>query len=138
MKFFIAILITCSLCFSCEESKSDISTNIIDNGAQISIIGEDVFNFGEIIQGEKVDIEFNIKNTGQGDLIISDVNTTCGCTVPSWPRNNIKKGTTEKIRITFNSQGKKGIQTKKVTLITNATPSTKILTITGTVIVPKN
>ena len=83
-------------------------------------------------------MEFLIKNTGDGDLIISDVNTSCGCTVPSWPNHVIKKGVTEKVRVSFNSEGKIGPQSRKVTLQTNATPSIKILTITGTVIVPKN
>ena len=83
-------------------------------------------------------MEFLIKNTGEGDLIISDVNTSCGCTVPSWPHHVIKKGETEKVIVSFNSEGKIGPQSRNITLQTNATPSIKILTITGTVIVSQN
>ena len=49
-------------------------------------------DFGMIIKGEKVDWKFKFTNTGEADLIISDVSATCGCTVPKWPMEPVKPG----------------------------------------------
>ena len=111
---------------------------IIDNGAEIMILGNESINFGEIIQGEKVDLEFRIKNTGNGDLIIANAKASCGCTQLKYPKEVIKQGNVENINVTFDSKNKLGKQKKNITLMTNATPNIKILTITGTVIVPEN
>jgi hypothetical protein len=51
-----------------------------------------------------------------------------------YPKEIIKQGVTEVIKVTFDSEGKLGKQTKKITLLTNATPSIKILTIKGEVV----
>ena len=93
-------------------------------------------NFGEIIQGKSVSCQFLFTNTGEGDLIISKAKGSCGCTVPEWPREPI--GIDEKgiIKVTFNSTSKQGKQKKTITLVTNAIPNTKVLTITGQVIIP--
>ena len=53
----------CFLFFSCSNSEDKIDDNLIDNGAEITIIGDESINFGEIIEGEKVNLEFKIKNT---------------------------------------------------------------------------
>ena len=82
--------------------------------------------------------EFKIKNTGDGSLIITHATASCGCTKLDFPKDIIEEGGTEIIKITFDSKGKLGKQTKKITLVTNANPSIKILTITGEVISSKN
>ena len=98
---------------------------------------ETTYNFGEMEQGESVTHDFFLKNTGEADLVIIDAKGSCGCTVPEWPRIPIKKGEERTVKVTFNSAGKKGKQNKTVTLVTNAIPNTKVLTIIGNVIVPQ-
>ena len=122
------------LFFSCSNSENKIDKNLIDNGAGISIIGDEKINFGKIIQGEKVDLEFKIKNTGTGPLKIYDATAGCGCTQLEYPKESIKPGDKESIRVTFDSKNRKGKQKKNITLTTNATPSIKILTIEGMVL----
>ena len=95
------------------------------------------YDFGTINQGESVTHEFKIKNSGAGSLIISSAKGSCGCTVPEWPKNPIQQGEEQVIKVTFNSAGKKGKQRKTVTLVTNAIPNTKVLTIMGEIIVPE-
>ena len=95
------------------------------------------YNFGDIIQGETVSHQFVFTNTGQGDLIISNAKGSCGCTVPKWPKKPIAPGEKAEIKVTFNSSGREGKQKKTVTLVTNAIPNTKVLTISGEVIVPE-
>lgn len=95
------------------------------------------YDFGTIKQGESVTHAFKIKNSGAGDLIISSAKGSCGCTVPQWPKKPIRQGEEQEIKVTFNSAGKKGKQRKTVTLVTNAIPNTKVLTIMGEIIIPE-
>ena len=95
------------------------------------------YNFGDITQGETVSHQFVFTNTGESDLIISNAKGSCGCTVPKWPKKPIAPGVKAEIKVTFNSNGREGKQKKTVTLVTNAIPNTKVLTISGEVIVPE-
>ena len=105
--------------------------------APVMTFTEEKHDFGRITQGEKVSYSFSFKNTGGTDLVIASAQGSCGCTVPSYPHTAIKPGETSKVDVVFNSEGKSGLQQKTVTLVTNCTPSTKILTIISTVIVPE-
>lgn len=53
---------------------------------------EKVHNFGEITAGEKVEYSFKFTNTGTSPLLIEDAISSCGCTVPEWPKEPIKPG----------------------------------------------
>tara|TARA_B100001250_G_C19785312_1_gene783866 strand:+ start:1261 stop:1704 length:444 start_codon:yes stop_codon:yes gene_type:complete len=99
-------------------------------------IDQDVFDFGEINQDESVSKEFKLKNIGSAPLLIRSAKGSCGCTVPEWPREAVAAGEDAIIKVTFNSGNKKGKQNKTVSLVTNAIPSIKVLTIKGTVLVP--
>ena len=90
-------------------------------------------NFGTIKQGDKVEYAFEFVNTGKEPLIISEAHGSCGCTVPEWPKQPLKKGEKGTIKVTFNSAGKQGIQDKTVTITSNAADSPKVLHIKGTV-----
>jgi hypothetical protein len=94
----------------------------------------DFHDFGEIQEGEVVNYTFTFKNEGEGPLIISNAQGSCGCTVPQWPRQPIAPGASGEIKVSFNSSGRAGKQDKRVTLTTNAVPQTKVLNITSTVI----
>lgn len=93
-------------------------------------------DFGMITQGEKVQYSFVFKNEGKVDLLIASASGSCGCTVPSFPKEPIPPGGEGKIDVTFDSAGKEGKQNKTVTLITNCQPNTKVLTIIGEVKTP--
>ncbi|HET6227061.1 MAG TPA: DUF1573 domain-containing protein [Bacteroidia bacterium] len=133
-----------------EEKNTGVSTDIIDvpasasssapataGSAPIITFNEEKHDFGTITQGDKVMYSFVFKNTGGSDLVISSAQGSCGCTIPSYPKEPIKAGAEGKIDVEFNSAGKQGMQTKSVTLITNCNPSTKVLTITSTINVPE-
>lgn len=91
-------------------------------------------DFGEITEGVVAEHVFTFKNEGEGPLIISNAQGSCGCTVPVWPRQPIAPGETGEIKVSFNSSGRAGKQDKRVTLTTNAVPQTKVLNITSQVI----
>lgn len=107
------------------------------NGAEITF-KEKSIDFGDITQGDKVSHTFELTNSGTAPLVISNVAATCGCTIPSWPKEPIAPGKTAEIQVSFNSTGKMGKQNsvvrvysnaaepiEKVSLISNVLPKTK-------------
>lgn len=89
------------------------------------------FDFGTVNEGEKVKHTFSFTNTGELPLIISDARSTCGCTVPKYPREPIAPGKTGKINVVFDTAGKKEKQHKPVTITANTFPSKTVLNLNG-------
>ena len=95
----------------------------------------DSYDFGEIKDGEIVEVDFNFTNSGKSDLIIFDASASCGCTVPEYPQNvNIKPGQSDKLKVRFDTANKPGKQIKSVTLTTNTNSGKKIIRISGFVL----
>ena len=91
------------------------------------------FDFGSVKEGETVKHSYKFKNTGSEPLIISSAKGSCGCTVPKWPSEPIAPGATGQIDVEFDSKGKPGKQTKRVTVTANTVPAQMFLNITGNV-----
>ena len=98
---------------------------------------ETEFDFGTVEQGEKVNHVYKFSNTGNEPLIISNAKGSCGCTVPSWPKEPIPVGGSGEIQVQFDSKGKKNKQSKKVTITANTDPGQTFLTIKGEVNAPE-
>ncbi|HAA15643.1 MAG TPA: DUF1573 domain-containing protein [Cytophagales bacterium] len=90
---------------------------------------ETSFDFGTIQEGTKAVHVFKFTNEGEAPLIISEAQGSCGCTVPSYPKEPIPVGATGEIRVEFNSQGRTGNQQKFVSLTANTNPSITRLSI---------
>ena len=150
MKFLLHIFLAFALLSACDqtvENNEDISTDLVSNPITASGVEGEMkkaviafekseYNFGEIIQGEKVSYSFIFTNEGLAPLIISSVAATCGCTVPSWSKNPIAVGEQGKIDVVFDSKDKEGAQAKDITVISNAIPNTTIIRIKGMVVIP--
>lgn len=91
-------------------------------------------DFGQIKDGDVVTHTFKFTNTGEAPLVIQDAKATCGCTVPSYPRQPIPVGGTGEIVVKFDSSNKPGVQNKTVTLTANTYPSTSKLNIKSVVV----
>ncbi len=146
--FFVIISFSCNhLVKKVEDQKEDrISAKLVNNpitaekGGKTGLLPEISFdklryNFGKINQGESVSYQFIFTNTGQAELIIANAKGSCGCTVPKWPREPILPGESEGIKVTFNSAGKSGKQSKTITLVTNAIPNTIVLTVSAEILI---
>ena len=138
-KFVFLFLLALNI--SCVREKK-INSDLINNpltidGLSTSIkapqltIDSPVFDFGEVIEGEKLEHSFLIKNTGEASLVISSAKTSCGCTVSKFPKDPILPGQSAEVFVVFNTEGKIGKQNKTVTLLTNTVPRAKVLTIKG-------
>lgn len=108
-----------------------------EKGVPVLAFAEKEFNAGDITQGDKVTHVFKFKNDGTTPLVISNVQTTCGCTVPEWPKEPILPGAESQIKATFNSAGKMGMQNKVITIHSNAAEPTTRVTLKSNVL-PKS
>jgi len=101
----------------------------------VMVFTEAEYDFGTIKQGKKVMHVFTFKNTGKNDLVISRALGSCGCTVPEYPKQPISPGKTAKIKVFFNSTGKKGAQQKTVSVYANVPNGGVVITIKANIIV---
>ncbi len=93
------------------------------DGLPIIELEETEYNFGTVIQGEKVAHSFVFTNTGDGNLVISNVKASCGCTVPKWTKEPVKPGKTGTIELVFDSSNRDGKQTKTAKVYSNTSPN---------------
>ncbi len=89
---------------------------------------ETTHDFGEIKQNVEVQTLFQFKNTGKVPLVITNASSSCGCTVPEYPKEAIAPGESGAIKVVYNGSGKDAI-TKTVTLTTNTEQGSEMLTI---------
>lgn len=95
-------------------------------------------DFGDIIQGQQVSHTFVLTNTGKQPLIISNVAATCGCTVPSWPKEPVAPGKSAEIKVSFNSTGKVGKQNSVVRIYSNASEPIEKVSLISNVLTKSN
>lgn len=91
-------------------------------------------NFGDIMEGQNVEKTYNFTNSGDKPLLIDRCDVTCGCTVPSFPKEPIAPGDKGSIKVVFNSSGKSGLNNKTVTVFANVPGGNKVLKFTVNVI----
>ncbi len=92
---------------------------------------KETHDYGKIKNGANGECTFEFKNTGNAPLIISNAKGSCGCTVPSWPKEPIAPGATAVITVKYDTK-RAGAINKSVTITSNATNEpTKIIRIKG-------
>ena len=91
-----------------------------------------VVDYGTIEHNSDGARKFVFTNNGTEPLIIKNAKGSCGCTVPTWPRDPIAPGTTAEIGVKYDTK-RTGKFTKTITLTTNASKAPVILTIKGEV-----
>ncbi len=106
-----------------------IETDETTNKEPVISFDKKIWDFGTITDGEVVEHTFRFTNTGTNDLIISNASASCGCTIPEWPKEPIAPGEKGEIKVEFNSNGKKDMVTKDITILANTNPVKTILQI---------
>lgn len=84
---------------------------------------EEHYNFGEVLEGETVTHSYQFTNTGLIPLVISNARSTCGCTVPDWPKAPVQPGEKGEITVRFDTKNKVDRQEKPITITANTYPS---------------
>jgi len=127
MKNFItiALLILFGLNSYSQEKKAEISFE------------KTIINYGVIDKGSDGVREFIFTNTGDAPLVISNVKSSCGCTIPKKPEKPILPGESDKIQVKYDTQ-RVGLIRKSISVKSNASNPSVILKITGEVINDNN
>ena len=146
IKHLLVIIVALSLMTACgDKNGGNLSTDLVTNpksatetsNKQAAIkFDKEEHDFGTLLQGEVVTYSFHFTNTGNVPLIISDVGSSCGCTVGDYPREPIAPGKTGDIKVTYNSSGHHGFQSRFLTVMSNTNPAKTTLRIKGTVQTP--
>ena len=88
-------------------------------------------DFGEIEAKTPVETVFKYTNTGEAPLVITDIKSSCGCTVPKdWSREPLAAGESSQFTVKFNGSGTNKI-TKTVTVTANTEKGSEVVKITA-------
>lgn len=90
-------------------------------------------DYGTVIKGGDGTCEFKFKNNGIEPLILSNVTSSCGCTVPEWPREPILRGKSASIKVKYDTNRVSPIN-KTITVLSNAKVPSVQLRIIGNVV----
>jgi len=94
----------------------------------------EVYDYGKVPLNGDGQCEFKFKNTGKEPLILSNVRASCGCTVPSWPREPIAPGESAIIQVRYTTLSRPHTINKSITVMSNASNPNVILRLKGEVI----
>ncbi|MFN4854895.1 MAG: DUF1573 domain-containing protein [Bacteroidota bacterium] len=117
-----------------EATAQDKSTSSAATPASMADIRfeKELHDYGTIDQGANGVYEFKFSNSGKEPLIISGARGSCGCTVPSYPKEPIPPGGPGLLKVSYDTK-RVGAFNKTVTVTSNANSGTKTLTIKGVV-----
>lgn len=144
----VATLSACQVTDHSERDTQAITTRVLDDPSSGYAAGDTgmlphmafdsaTLDFGRIVQGAQVERTYRFTNDGGATLIITDVRSTCGCTVgKDWPKQPVPPGGTGTITVRFDSEGRGGMIDKAVTVTANTRPPTQLLHLTGEVVAP--
>jgi len=93
-----------------------------------------VHDYGTIIKGGDGKCTFTFQNTGKEPLVLSNVTTSCGCTVAGWSKEPILPGKKGDIQVNYTRTNTVGTISKQITVVSNATNGTIVLSIKGSVV----
>ncbi|TVZ27397.1 uncharacterized protein DUF1573 [Gillisia sp. Hel_I_86] len=125
MKTFLTILIL---------TVTGFSTVNAQNTAKFEFKSE-VIDYGDIEKGSDGVRTFQFKNVGTEPLIIENVYSSCGCTVPTWTKAAIAPGKTGEIQVKYDTT-RVGPIRRTITIYSNADEPTKAVKIKGRVLDP--
>lgn len=143
----IVVLSSLMLTTSCKKENAENKTVVTSEGAKqvdpnakyaTMDFDKTEHDFGNIMQGDKVETIFTFTNNGEADLVIESAKGSCGCTVPDYPKTPVKPGEKATMKVSFNSAGKKGHNKKSVTIQANTKAGVERLTITADIAIDPN
>ncbi|MGA9211973.1 DUF1573 domain-containing protein [Kaistella sp.] len=103
-----------------KEAQAKPLTNIALSEAQ--------FDFGKIKKGDHKEHTYEVTNTGENPLIISQVKPGCGCTVPDYTKEPILPGQKGKITLKFDSSNFDGLVNKQAEIYANVEKAPIVIT----------
>jgi hypothetical protein len=105
----------------------------VNKNAPVINFDKTTHDYGTVVKGGDGTCEFKFKNTGVEPLILSNVTSSCGCTVPEWPREPILKGKSNVIKVKYDTN-RVGPINKTITVQSNSSNGPIKLQIIGTIV----
>ncbi|MBP6386110.1 MAG: DUF1573 domain-containing protein [Pseudarcicella sp.] len=105
------------------ESVTVEPTKVDPENAPVMKFEESSVDLGKLTEGDTIIHVFKFTNTGKSDLVLNNVNASCGCTTPMYTKEPVAPGEKGEIKVKFNSTNKEGKQNKTVTAYANTIPS---------------
>ena len=131
--FSVLALVSCK-----EDASSKVKSDNVAQAAERDEAGKQVpvmtfeeteYDFGTIEQGTPQETIFKFTNTGDAPLIITNATSSCGCTIPEYPKNTpIAPGDSGELLVKFNGSGQNQV-TKSITVSANTEKGSEILRI---------
>jgi len=142
MKRTVTALSVIALLFISVSCKDKATTKIVADNVETATERDEVakkipvmsfdkaeHDFGSIVQGTPQETIFTFTNTGDAPLIITDAKSSCGCTVPQYPKNTpIAPGASGEMVVKFNGSGQNQV-TKTITVTANTQKGSELLRI---------
>ncbi|VAV83580.1 FIG00653032: hypothetical protein [hydrothermal vent metagenome] len=141
-KVILGLSALCLVAFtSCkEDATSKVKSENVTQAAERDAVSGDfpaitfeetVHDFGEIENGTPVETVFSYTNTGNAPLVITDIKSTCGCTVPQdWSKEPLAPGSSANFTVKFNGKGANKVS-KTITLTANTESGKEAVKITA-------
>ncbi|MDX1272444.1 DUF1573 domain-containing protein [Bizionia paragorgiae] len=141
-KVVLALSAMCLIAFtSCkEDATKKIDENNVTAAAErdaqsskypVLTFDKSEHDFGELISGTNVETVFNYTNTGDAPLVITDIKSTCGCTVPrDWSKAPLAPGESGSFTVKFNGKGTNKVS-KAVTVTANTEKGREVVKISA-------
>lgn len=108
------------------------TTQEADPNAPVIKFESQTIDYGIIDKGSDGTREFKFTNTGKSPLKIKNVKSTCGCTIPTYPKKEIMPGESGVVSVKYNTN-RAGRFSKSVSIFTNTVPERSVLRIKGEV-----
>lgn len=137
MKKLVLLLFVGFLSISLKAQENNEVKTAQDPNAPVIEFETDVLDYGKIELNANGLRVFKFKNTGKSPLIITKIQSTCGCTVPKKPTEPILPGESGEIEVKYDTARPGGFS-KMITVFSNATEAQKRLRVKGIVVKPEN
>lgn len=122
--------------FSFNVMAQDSNANAPEISFDESVVNENgsiVYDYGKIYKNSDGTCQFTLTNSGKEPLVLSKVRSSCGCTVPEWPRKPILPGKKATIDVEYDTR-RPGRFHKTITIYSNAKRSPIVARIKGEVL----
>jgi len=127
--YSLVILAACCFMIGCSQTTNTAENNTSGSAIEFETTEHD---FGTIPEKGDGTFAFVFKNTGKEPLILKNVRSSCGCTIPEWPKEPIKRGHKGTIKVSYNTRIT-GNFSKSISVYSNAAEEPVVLRIKGKV-----
>ena len=107
MRILLSILAVSILLSACNSNQSTSENQALGEIAEMSF-DETTFDFGNVKPKEEVKFNYTFENTSENALVITKATASCGCTVPSYPKEPVAPGETGEIEVVYNAASSPG------------------------------